>query len=265
MMLLAIDIGNSSTSVGIFDITDKNSPILISDFKIMSRDSSSDEYTIILNDFISRISQSSINIDSSVISSVVPSLTDKFVRAAENISKRRPFIISSGIRTGFSIKIKNPEQLGTDIVSNVAAAVNFYTAPLVILDLGTATTITVVDENKSILGTIITPGIKISLDALYNSAAQLSDIVLDENLQLIGKDTKSSISSGIINGNAFMIDGFLRNIREELNTKDGASKFSLVATGGLCELILPHLRNKFEFDKNLTLKGLAKLYCLNSK
>ena len=88
---------------------------------------------------------------------------------------------------------------------------------------------------------------------------------MDENLQLIGKDTKSSISSGIINGNAFMIDGFLRNIREELNTKDGASKLSLVATGGLCELILPHLRNKFSFDKNLTLKGLAKLYCLNSK
>lgn len=263
-MLLAIDIGNSSTSVGIFDITDKASPILISDFKITSRDSSSDEYTIILKDFISRTVDIAA-IKNSVISSVVPRLTDKFIRAAESICKCQPFIITSGIRTGFGIRIKNPEQLGTDIVSNVAATINLYPTPLVILDMGTATTITVVDENKSIIGVIITPGIKISLDALYNSAAQLGDVVLDEKMELIGKDTQSAVSSGIINGSALMIDGFLRNIREELSLKENGSKLSLVATGGLSELILPHLRNKFDFDKILTLKGLAVLYCLNHK
>lgn len=264
-MLLAIDIGNSSVSVGVFNIADNTLPKLIADFKITSRDSSSDEYTIILKDFLSRVIDDISLIKHSVISSVVPSLTDKFSRAAENISNNRPFIIASGIRTCFGIRIKNPEQLGTDIVSNIAAAVNLYKPPLVVLDMGTATTITVVDENKTILGTIITSGVKISLEALYNSAAQLNDIVLDEKLELIGKDTKTSISSGIINGNALMIDGFLRNIRDELNIKDRGLKLKLIATGGLSELILPHLRNKFEFDKNLTLKGLAYLYCLNRK
>lgn len=264
-MLLAIDIGNSSTSVGVFDITDKSSPNLIADFKITSRDSSADEYTIILKDFLSRVIDEISLIKHSVISSVVPRLTDKFLRAAENISNNQPFVVASGIHTGFGIRIKNPEQLGTDIVSNISAAVNLYSSPLVVLDMGTATTITVVDENKTILGTIITPGVKISLDALYNSAAQLNDIVLDEKLELIGKDTRTSVSSGIINGNALMIDGFLRNIRDELNIKERGLKLNLVATGGLSELILPHLRNKFEFDKNLTLKGLAYLFSINRK
>ena len=261
-MLLAIDIGNSSISIGVFDISNKKLPKLLLDFKLTSRDLSADEYLILVKDFISRSLIDSSDINASVISSVVPSFTDKFIRVAEVIGDCKPFIISSGIRTGFGIKIKNPEQLGADIVANVAGALNCYSSPIVILDMGTATTITIVDYTKSVLGTIIIPGLKISLDALYNSAAQLSDITFDSNIELIGKDTKSSISSGIINGNSLMIDGFLRNIREELNSSE---KLNLVATGGLSELILPHLRNKFSFDKNLTLYGLAVLYCLNCK
>lgn len=264
-MLLAIDIGNSSTSVGIFDITDKSSPEILYDFKITSRDSSADEYTIILKDFISRISADSAFIDATVISSVVPSLTDKFIRAAKNICCKHPFIISSGIRTGFGIKIKNPDQLGSDIVCNVAAALKSVSSPIIILDMGTATTLTAIDGKNCILGTIIIPGIKISLEALYNSAAQINDIVLSDSNDLIGRDTKSSICSGIINGNAFMIDGFVRNIRDEFKSLDHDCKPQLIATGGLAELILPHLRNNFLFDKNLTLKGLAVLYCLNTK
>ncbi len=259
-MLLAIDIGNSSISVGVFDI--ENAPVLISDFKITSRDFSADEYTVRIQDFLNR---SSAKVSCAVISSVVPSLTDALSRAAFNICGKKPFIIASGIRTGFGIKIKNPEQLGTDIVCNVAAALNSSESPLVILDMGTATTITIVDYTKSVLGTIIIPGLKISLDALYDSAAQLSDISLDISPEIIGKDTRSSVCSGIINGNALMIDGFIRNIRDELNLKESGQKLSLIATGGLSELILPHLRNKFSFDKNLTLRGLAVLYCRNCK
>lgn len=264
-MLLAIDIGNSSTSIGVFDISDKKAPKILFDFKLTSRDSSADEYTILIKDFLSRNLDEPSQVDCAVISSVVPSLTDKFIRVVSNICKTQPFIISSGIRTGFGIKIKNPEQLGTDIVSNVAAALNTYDAPLIVLDMGTATTITVVDGNKNVLGTIIIPGVKIALDALYSSAAQIGDIVLDSAPELIGRDTKSSICSGIINGNSLMIDGFLRNIREELDIKNSGEKLNLIATGGLSELILPHLRNKFLFDKNLTLRGLAVLYCNNRK
>lgn len=264
-MLLAIDIGNSSISVGILDITDKTSPKILFDFKLTSRDSSADEYTIIIKDFLLRTLSHSYHVNDAVLSSVVPSLTDKFIRVVQNICGKTPFIITSGIRTGFTIKIKNPEQLGTDIVSNVAAALHTMTPPLVVLDMGTATTITVVDANKNILGTIIAPGVKISLDALYSRAAQLGDIVLENDPGIIGRDTKASICSGIINGTSLMIDGFLRNIRDELNIKSSNEKLNLIATGGLAELILPHLRNKFSFDKNLTLLGLAVLYGINHK
>lgn len=261
-MLLAIDIGNSSISIGVFDISDKLSPKIITHFKITAKDLSADEYTVLIKDFLSR---NSAYVNCAVICSVVPSLTDALSRAAQNLCGKQPFIISSGIRTGFGIKIKNPEQLGTDIVSNVAAALQTIDAPLAILDMGTATTLTVVDSDKFILGTIIIPGLKIALDALYDSAAQLSDIVLDNEPELIGRDTKSSICSGIINGNALMIDGFIRNIRDELNIKGTGQKLGLVATGGLSNLILPHLRNKFTYDEFLTLKGQAYLYCINHK
>ncbi len=261
-MLLAIDIGNSSISIGIFDISDREQPKIVSNFKITSKDFSADEYTVRINDFLLR---SHVQVNAAVISSVVPSLTNVLSRAAYKICGKKPFIIANGIRTGFGIKIKNPEQLGSDIVCNVAAALKFSDSPLAILDMGTATTITVVDSSKTVLGTIIVPGLKISLDALYDSAAQLSDIYLDSEPEIIGKDTKSSICSGIINGNALMIDGFVRNIREELGVKESGEKLNLIATGGLCNLILPYLRNKFIFNDVLTLYGMVFLYLNNNK
>lgn len=260
-MLLAIDIGNSSISVGVFDISNREQPIITSNFKITSKDLSADEYTVRISDFLVR---NRLQVNAAVISSVVPSITDALSRAALKICGKKPFLITNGIRTGFGIKIKNPEQLGSDIVCNVAAALKLSGSPLAILDMGTATTITVVDTTKTVLGTIIIPGIKISLDALYDCAAQLSDIYLDTEPEIIGKDTKASICSGVINGNALMIDGFIRNIREELNIKESGEKLNLVATGGLCNLILPHLRNKFIFDDTLTLFGMVYLYLTNN-
>lgn len=272
-MLLAIDIGNSSIGVGVFNISDSQSPDLITNFKITAKDLSSDEFTILIKDFLSRVQiypahESKTNersIDAAVISSVVPRLTNTLAQTAKNICGKQPFVVANGIRTGFGIQIKNPEQLGTDIVSNVSAALELAATPLVVLDMGTATTITVVDKKLTIIGTIIAPGLKISLDALYDSAAQIGDTVLDANVSLIGKDTKSSICSGIINGTAFMIDGFVRNIREELAVKDTGDKLSLVATGGLAKRVLPYLKNKFTYVETLTLEGLANLYLKNHK
>lgn len=272
-MLLAIDIGNSSISVGVFEITAKQPPVLATHFKISSRDFSADEFAVLIKDFLARNQiydvfctyASARVVDASVISSVVPKRTNALSRAAQIICGKPPFVITSGIRTGFGIHIKNPEQLGTDIVCNVSAALEIAPAPLVVLDMGTATTITVIDKKLTIVGTIISPGLKISLDALYDSAAQLSDSVIDENISLIGKDTKSSICSGVINGNAFMIDGFVRNIRDELGTKDSGDKLSLIATGGLAPLVLPYLRNKFTYVETLTLQGQANLYVKNHK
>jgi len=273
-MLLAIDIGNSSISVGVFDISAPQAPEPALRFQITSRNFSADELTLHIKDFLlqnqicdicTRAESSRRFIDVSVVSSVVPKLTNTVCRAAQNLCGKPPFIIANGIRTGFGIQIKNPEQLGTDIVCNAAAALDIAKAPIVILDMGTATTITVIDKKLTILGTIIAPGIKISLDALYNSAAQISDTVIDQNIPLIGKDTKSSISSGVILGAAYMIDGFLRNIREELHCSETGEKIALIATGGLAPLVLPYLKNKFTYVESLTLLGEAILFLKNHK
>lgn len=261
-MLLALDIGNSNISIGVFELSIYQSPKLVSNFKISSANLSSDEYVIRINELLS---SKKINcITCAVISSVVPNLTDTLYRAAEKVCGKKPFVITNGIRTGLNISIKNPEQLGSDIVCNCAAALELVKGPAVILDMGTATTLTVIDKKLTIIGSIIIPGMKVALEALFNSAAQLSDTVLEKNVELIGKDTKSAISSGVLNGNALMIDGFVRNIREELGITGGETKLSLIATGGLSGYILPFLRNKFTFNETLTLFGLALLYQKNN-
>jgi len=273
-MLLAIDIGNSNISVGVFDFSVDTAPVMVTHFKIKTSQMSVDEFAIRIKDFLSRAnvydysfsSDAKISIiNCAAISSVVPSLTGTFIQVTKKLCGKDPFIISSGIRTGFDIRIKNPEQLGTDIVCNCAAALENCKNPTVVLDMGTATTLTIIDKKLTIIGTIIIPGMRVSLEALYNSAAQLSDIMIDNNVELIGKDTKSAVCSGIINGNALMIDGFVRNIREQLELTGSTEKLSLIATGGLSEYILPCLRNKFVFDETLTLRGVALLYQKNNK
>ena len=161
--------------------------------------------------------------------------------------------------------MKNPEQLGTDIVSNVAAALMLAATPLVVLDMGTATTISVVDADKSILGAIIIPGLQLSMRTLCTTAAQLGEIPLEQKPELIGRDTRASISSGVLNGNALMIDGFIRNIREALGTKDSGTSLSLLATGGSFPAVEPLLRNKFTYSDTLTLFGEAVLFAQNNK
>ena len=203
-------------------------------------------------------------VDHAAVASVVPELTDTLVRAAELLTGNKPFVVSSGIRTGLGIRINSPQQLGADIVANAAFAVDTAKAPLVILDVGTATTITVVDPDKNILGTIIMPGLRVSLAALSGSAAQLNDVALTFPRELIGRDSAESVQSGVLCGHVLMIDGFLRNIREQYPDLTASDKLSLLSTGGLAEYIVPHLRNKFDNHPSMTLHGIAKLYMLNT-
>lgn len=266
-MLLAFDIGNSSVSVGVFKLS-RDSHELLTSFKISNKPYSADEYVMFLRVFLRengfRTYEKNCTdenmINCAVVSSVVPELTDIICAAAAKLCGRNPFIISEGKKTGFGIKIKNPEQLGSDIVCNVAAALHLSSAPLVILDMGTATTITVVDKNGNVLGTIITPGLAVSMKALSDSAALLGNIRLERENVLIGRDSEESINSGVINGNIFMIDGFIRNIREQIIPRESGEKLSLLATGGLSESIIPYTKNKFIYYKNLTLEGAAYLF-----
>lgn len=276
-MLLALDVGNSSISVGVFSVTPQSEqdPELICQFKISNKSYSSDEYALLIKDFLRQYdidvysshdsSPSDRSLDAAVISSVVPALTDLLSDAAERLCGRSPLRIDRGIRTGFGIRINNPEQLGSDIVANVAGALHFAKPPFIILDMGTATTLTVVSTNVEVLGTIIIPGLKVSMAALSDSAALLGPVSLDYHDKLIGRDTESAVRSGVINGNVYMIDGFVRNLRELLQTNGCEDKLQLVATGGLAQRVIPYTRNKFTYYEHLTLYGLAYLYQKNNK
>lgn len=278
-MILAIDIGNSSVSCGVF-ANAAGAGLTADDaclcrFKIAAKHLSEDEYMLLIGQFLSlhgigfRLSNdqtastipSSRTLDACVIASVVPSLTDTIARAAKRLTGVQPLLIGHGVRTSFGIKIQNPEQLGADIVANVAGAFLYVEPPFVVLDVGTATTITYVSPQKEILGTIIMPGIAVSMSALTDSAALLSTVSLEKPQELLGRSTSESIRSGVIGGHALMIDGFLRNIRETYPCDD--RKLSLVATGGLAVSILPYCRNKFLQVTDLTLRGAVSLHAKN--
>lgn len=263
-MLLALDIGNSSICAGVFSLdADANFRTPICKFKISSKFMTADEYGISIYHFLEFYKISLREIDSAVLASVVPALTDILATAVKNLCGKPPFIIGQGTRTGFGIKIRNPEQLGADIVANTTAALTLCEPPLVVLDMGTATTLTVVDKNRDILGIIIMPGLKISMNALSLSAAQLNDVRLEKPEELIGRDTSSSIRSGVINGQIYAIDGMIRNVREQLKTKENGQSLELIATGGLANSVLPYLRNKFLYDEALTLQGEVLLFQKN--
>ena len=129
--------------------------------------------------------------------------------------------------------------------------------------MGTATTLTVVDDRRDLLGTVIMPGLKVAMNALSLSAAQLNDVRLERPEELIGRDTSSSIRSGVINGQIHAIDGFVRNVREQLRIKESGKSLGLLATGGLANYVLPYMRNKFTYDETLTLSGEVYLFRKN--
>lgn len=286
-MLLALDIGNSSISVGVFDISNheiqKND--LIYCFQLSARDMSSDEYALQIYNFLkiknispsrkskyfcefpesSEFSSNVLEITCAVIASVVPAMTTVLAKAVEYLIGNPPFIIGAGVKTGLGIRIKNPEQLGADIVANAVAAVAASRPPLIILDVGTATTLTVVDQNKDLLGAVIMPGLRVSLQALSGSAAQLSDVALSFPDALIGRDSAESVRSGVVRGHILMLDGFVRSIREYLAERGVTEKLSLLSTGGLSHLVIPHMRNKFTNYNSLTLYGAAKIFLMNCK
>jgi len=261
-MLLAFDIGNSNISVGVFTILN-NKPELKFSFRLSSDiKRSCDEYIMSISGLLSLNRIEKEDIDASAISSVVPALTGVIIEAASYFSTSKPLVIGPGVRTGLNIRIDHQTQLGSDIVANTVAALNFAPAPAVIADLGTATTFAVIDHSSALSGAIICPGLRVSMDALAHSASLLMDSDLNHPASIVGKNTRDSVNSGIINGHIIMVDGFVRELRHTL-CGDTDKKISLIATGGLAEYVIPFCRNKFTLIPNLTLVGIAEIYVRN--
>ncbi len=254
-MLLAVDVGNTQTVVGLFQEKD-----LVEHYRVSThREFTADEYMVMIQDLF-KINEFSLeNIQALVISSVVPTCTKALSYLAEKKLSKDLLIVGPGIKTGISILYDNPLEIGSDRIVNSVAAYNIYGGPVVIVDFGTATTFDVVTEKGEYLGGAIAPGIEVSAEALFEKAAMLSKIELKPAKHVIGKNTQESLRSGIINGTAGLIDVLIAKIWDELGTKT-----KVISTGGQAELIEQICQTEMTVDSLLTLKGLQIVYMLNT-
>lgn len=263
-MILVFDIGNSSICFGVADLSGERTELKMRSKIATAPPRSADEYVLLIRDILYLHSVDATQIKAAAISSVVPELTAVIAAAAAAFTGSRPLIIGPGVRTGLSIHVDSQTQLGTDIVSNAVASLNHAVPPVVIVDLGTATTLTAVDAFSTMIGAIICPGIRVSMQALSASASMIGGSDFLRPPALIGKNTHDSVNSGVINGHVLMIDGFVRELRQLLAV-DEETKLSLIATGGLAEFVVPYCRNKFKVIPDLTLLGVAEIFRRNKR
>lgn len=250
-MILAIDIGNTNIVVGCI----QNSEITVTTRFGTDRTKTDDEYAMLLMNMFLFHKIDVHQIEGSIISSVVPVLRTTLQSAIEKLTGKRPLLVGVGLKTGLNIQIDNPAQLGNDLVADAVAACAKYPKPILIFDMGTATTLSVIDAAGNYLGGMIIPGLRRSVDALSTGTSQLPHISLDPPEQLIGKNTVNCMRAGAIYGNAAMLDGIIERVEEELGMPA-----TVVATGGLIHCVVPHCRRKIICDDNLMLEGLALLY-----
>lgn len=250
-MVLAVDIGNTNVVIGGFE----NGEIHFVERLSTNKNSTALEYTVLIKTVLELNGFWGKSFEGSIISSVVPSVTNLVKSAMEKITGKSVTVVGPGVKTGLKIKLDNPTQLGSDRVADSVAATNLYPCPLVIIDMGTATTISVVDGEKSFVGGMIMPGLMVSMEALATKTSQLPHISLDPPKKAIGRNTADCIKSGLIYGNAAAIDGLIENVEAELG-----EKCTVISTGGLAKLVTPYCRKKVIVDEKLLLKGLMIIY-----
>lgn len=250
-MILTIDIGNTNIVIGCID---KQKTYFIERVST-DRSKTELEYAIVIKNVLdlNRIAPDSL--DGGIVCSVVPQITRIVRIATEKILQKEVMVLGPGIKTGMNILMDNPAQIGSDLIADAVGAISEYPAPLIIFDMGTATTVCVVDHKKNFIGGMIIPGIRTSLDALTSRAAQLSGIELTPPKRVIGKNTVECMRSGMIISNAAAVDGIVARIEEELG-----EKATIVATGGLAKTIIPFCSQKVIIDEDLLLKGLLCIY-----
>ncbi len=250
-MILAIDIGNTNIVVGCID---REKTYFIERLSTV-RTKTELEYAVDLKTVVDIYHIKRTDIEGCIISSVVPQITNAVKLAAEKVLHKEPMVLGPGVKTGLNIMMDNPGQLGADLVANAVAGIHEYPLPLAIIDMGTASTVSVVDEKKHYVGGMIFPGMGVSLDALTARASQLSGISIEAPKRIIGKNTIECMKSGVIYSNAAALDGIVDRIEEELG-----QKITVVATGGLARKIVPHCRREILLDEDLLLKGLLIIY-----
>ena len=252
--IIAIDIGNTETTVGIGNKVGWDS------YRFTTRDANtSDELLALFNSTFNLDFDTKNQISGSIICSVVPQVTNNMFQAVEKYLESAPIVVGPGIKTGLKVNIDNPKELAPDRIANSVAVYKRAKSDVLIVDLGTATTFDVVNEKKEYLGGAIAPGIRISLDALTSKTASLKSVELDLPKKVVGKNTYEAIQSGLIYGHASMIDSMIEKLLQELGTIP-----KIIITGGLSKTIQPALNLSAEYEEDLTLIGLEEIYNLNN-
>jgi type III pantothenate kinase len=250
-MLLAIDVGNTNISFGLFDGAN-----LVYHFRsASSRTKTSDEYIVFVRQVLALRAIEHRAINSAIIASVVPTLTDTMVVLVRRAFAREPIVVGPGTRTGMPILYDNPRDVGADRIVNAVAAYEVVRGGLVIVDFGTATTFDCVSPKGEYLGGAIVPGIQISAEALFARAAKLSRVEIAVPPRVVGRNTPHSMQSGIVFGYASLVDGMIGRIRDELDYP-----VAVWATGGLAPLIAKQSATIERVDDNLTLEGMRIVY-----
>ncbi len=253
-MILAIDTGNTNTVLGCLE----NDQILFTLRVQSDRNKTADEYALLLEGLLRRQGVEPSRLEGGILSTVVPELRAVLLSATQQITGKTFLTVGPGIRTGLNICTENPAQLGADLVVDAVAALDKYQPPLAIFDMGTATTLSVIDRDSRYLGGMILPGLRVSVDALSARAAQLPYIHLGEPRRLIGTNTVECMQAGAVYGAAAMLDGLIDRGEEELG-----QPVTAVAPGGLTGIVVPYCRRSVHYDPNLLLEGLNLLYRKN--
>lgn len=255
-MLLAIDIGNTNLVIGCFDHDELRFKARIATDKTRT----SDQYGVEIKNMMEAYGVQVPDIEDCIISSVVPPVFNSVRTGVMKVIGKQPMVVGPGLKTGLNIHMDVPSQVGSDRIVIAVAALAEYKAPLILMDMGTATTIEVVEPENTYLGGVIFPGVKVSLEALTSRAAQLPGISLDRPKHVIGKNTVDCMRSGMMYGTAAMIDGLVERMEAELG-----HSATLVATGGMAQFIIPLCKREIILEKDLLLKGLNILYKKNKR
>lgn len=255
-MILVIDIGNSNIVIGGVE----NQDIVFEARLRTETTKTSDQYCVDLKILLDVNGIDKTQIEGSIIASVVPQVLNSMQTAVKKLTGQQSLVVGPGLKTGLNIRLENPSQTGADLVVGCVAALREHKPPLIVVDMGTATTMVVLDETGALVGGSISPGIKISMDALTERTALLPGLQLDHPKKVIGRNTIDCMRSGIMVGTACMVDGMIERMEEELGQKT-----TVVATGGISKFVLPLCKREIVYDKDLLIKGLVALYRDNKR
>lgn len=255
-MIIAIDIGNTNVVIG--GMSDES--VVFTARLRTDPDKTNYEYAALLMELFALYKVNIADIEGAIISSVVPPLNGVMQNAVEKITAKRPLLVGAGLKTGLNILTDNPARVGSDLIVGAVAALARYPKPVLVFDLGTATTLAVLDEKGSFIGYMIIPGLRSSVQALAAGTSQLPHISLEAPQMQLGKNTVDAMRTGAIYGNAAMLDGLIERVEQNVL----GCPATVVATGGLTECIAPLCKKRIICDDDLILRGLALLYQKNA-